>query len=57
MKKVPAECYSRVVGFFRPINQWNPGKTEEFRQRKTYKIPEDLNEYQKSKESRGTISK
>jgi anaerobic ribonucleoside-triphosphate reductase len=34
-KKVPVECYSRVVGYFRPIQQWNDGKQEEFRQRKT----------------------
>lgn len=34
--KVPVEVYSRVVGYFRPVNQWNKGKREEFSQRKTY---------------------
>lgn len=35
-----AECevFSRVVGYFRPIKQWNPGKQEEFKQRVTYKL-------------------
>ncbi len=31
------EVYSRVCGFFRPVQQWNKGKREEFRQRKEYK--------------------
>ena len=30
------EVYSRTVGFFRPVQDWNPGKTEEFNERKTY---------------------
>jgi anaerobic ribonucleoside-triphosphate reductase len=33
-KKVPVECYSRVVGYFRPVEQWNRGKIEEFYHRK-----------------------
>ncbi|MCX8183125.1 MAG: ribonucleoside triphosphate reductase [Crenarchaeota archaeon] len=31
-----AEVYSRVVGYLRPIDQWNVGKQEEFKQRKTF---------------------
>lgn len=31
---VPAEVYSRVSGYFRPVNQWNKGKREEFAERK-----------------------
>ena len=34
-KKIPAECWSRVVGYFRPTNQWNPGKQAEFNDRRT----------------------
>ncbi len=34
--KVPTEVYSRVVGYFRPVNQWNNGKKEEFSQRREY---------------------
>jgi len=30
------EVYSRVVGYLRPVKQWNKGKKEEFRERKTY---------------------
>lgn len=30
------EVYSRIVGYLRPVNQWNKGKAEEFRIRKTY---------------------
>ena len=33
-KIIPTECYSRVVGFYRPISQWNKGKKEEFKERK-----------------------
>jgi ribonucleoside-triphosphate reductase len=35
-----ADCdvYSRVVGYFRPVKNWNAGKQEEFRQRKFLKI-------------------
>jgi len=32
------EVYSRVVGYLRPVKQWNKGKKEEFRERKTYSI-------------------
>ena len=34
----PTECYSRVCGYFRPIKNWNKGKKEEFKDRKTFKI-------------------
>ncbi len=33
-----AEVYSRVVGYLRPVNQWNEGKVEEFKNRKTFKL-------------------
>ena len=29
-KRVPCEVYSRVVGYIRPVSQWNEGKQEEF---------------------------
>jgi len=34
----PAEVYSRVVGYYRPVQRWNRGKQEEFRQRLEYNI-------------------
>jgi ribonucleoside-triphosphate reductase (formate) len=32
------EVYSRIVGYIRPIQQWNAGKRTEFDDRKTYKM-------------------
>ncbi len=32
------EVYSRVVGYLRPVSQWNKGKQAEFALRKNYKI-------------------
>ncbi len=32
------EVYSRVVGYLRPVKQWNNGKQAEFNQRHTFKI-------------------
>lgn len=32
------EVYSRVCGFFRPVQQWNKGKKEEFRDRREYLV-------------------
>lgn len=32
------EVYSRVVGYLRPVSQWNEGKQEEFKIRKTFSI-------------------
>ena len=32
--KVKTEVYSRVSGYYRPVNQWNLGKQEEFKDRK-----------------------
>lgn len=31
--RIPAEVFSRVSGYYRPVNQWNSGKQEEFRER------------------------
>jgi ribonucleoside-triphosphate reductase len=31
------EVYSRVCGYFRPVANWNRGKKEEFKDRRTYK--------------------
>ena len=34
--KAPSEVYSRVVGYLRPVDQWNDGKQAEFDIRKTF---------------------
>lgn len=38
VKRTQCEVYSRIVGYLRPVNQWNPGKEAEFSKRKTYKV-------------------
>ena len=38
------EIYSRVVGYLRPVKQWNSGKQAEFDRRKTFKIDGISNE-------------
>ena len=32
------EVYSRIVGYIRPVNQWNKGKQKEFKDRKTFDV-------------------
>ena len=36
------EIYSRVVGYLRPVKQWNLGKQAEFNQRKTFKTLDQI---------------
>lgn len=35
------EVYSRITGYYRPVRNWNDGKSSEFENRKTYE-PEEL---------------
>ncbi len=32
------EVYSRITGYYRPVQAWNDGKSQEFSERKTYNI-------------------
>lgn len=34
------EIYSRITGYYRPVQNWNAGKTEEFKERMVY-VPEN----------------
>ena len=34
----PTEVYSRITGYYRPVQNWNAGKTEEFKKRKLYDV-------------------
>lgn len=45
--KIQTEVYSRVAGYFRPVNQWNKGKQEEFSERLEYVVDSNImeNEY------------
>jgi anaerobic ribonucleoside-triphosphate reductase len=37
-KRTRCEIYSRVVGYMRPIDQWNDGKRSEFKDRVTFRV-------------------
>lgn len=39
------EClvYSRIVGYYQPVQMWNPGKRQEFTERKPFEA-KDVNE-------------
>lgn len=32
------EIYSRITGYYRPVKNWNDGKSKEFKMRKTYNV-------------------
>ncbi len=32
------EVYSRITGYYRPVKNWNDGKTQEYKERKVYNI-------------------
>jgi len=34
----PCDTYSRVVGYLRPVSDWNEGKREEYKMRKTFEV-------------------
>lgn len=40
MEKIKCEIYSRISGYYRPVQQYNKGKQEEFSERKKIKVPE-----------------
>ena len=33
-----AEVYSRITGYYRPVQNWNDGKAQEFKDRRVYKV-------------------
>ena len=36
--KEKTEVYSRIVGYYRPVQTWNPGKREEYKGRKVFNV-------------------
>jgi ribonucleoside-triphosphate reductase len=38
VKGTECSVYSRIVGYFEPVKQWNPGKTSEFHDRITFDV-------------------
>lgn len=43
------EVYSRITGYYRPVQNWNDGKLQEFEDRKTYDIAHSKLKHQKNK--------
>ena len=37
-----AEVYSRITGYYRPVQNWNDGKSQEYKERKVYNIGADI---------------
>ena len=37
-RRVPCEVYSRIVGYLRPVQNWNKGKQQEFADRRPYEV-------------------
>ena len=35
-ERQPVECWTRVMGYFRPMSQFNDGKQSEFNERKWF---------------------
>lgn len=35
-KRTRCEIFSRIVGYLRPVSQWNEGKAAEYKMRKEY---------------------
>jgi hypothetical protein len=45
MQKVKTEIYSRISGYYRPVQQWNKAKQEEFSDRKTANVNKITEEF------------
>ena len=39
----PAEVYSRITGYYRPVQNWNEGKSQEYKNRKIYDVSKSRN--------------
>ncbi len=49
------EVYSRITGYYRPVKNWNAGKSEEFKMRKTYDVSGECEE-NKQEEAKTKVS-
>jgi len=43
------EVYSRITGYYRPVQNWNDGKAEEYKNRKLYDIASSVEKFDKQK--------
>jgi len=48
-RKCNVEVFSRVTGFFRPVQSWNKGKAEEFKDRKKFDLKATAEKYEDSR--------
>ena len=46
-----AEVYSRITGYYRPVKNWNDGKSQEFKDRKEYNIANSVLTHQGPKQA------
>jgi len=40
-KGARCEVYSRIVGYYRSVSNWNPGKSQEFKERMVFDVPKE----------------
>lgn len=43
-KRTRCEIFSRVVGYIRPVHQWNVGKKQEYADRKLLDVSKEIKE-------------
>jgi ribonucleoside-triphosphate reductase len=41
----PAEVYSRIVGYYRSVRNWNRGKREEYKERKLFDVSRSMGKF------------
>ncbi len=46
------EVYSRITGYYRPVQNWNDGKTQEYKNRRLYDIPYSYGRHEAEGKSR-----
>ena len=53
------EVYSRITGYYRPVQNWNDGKSEEYKNRKLYNIASSVEKFDKkvAKTTEDTVCK
>ena len=52
----PTEIYTRIVGYYRSLKNWNRGKREEYRHRRTFDVEVSLEGKPSAEESASTES-
>ena len=55
-RQCEVEVFSRVTGFFRPVQSWNAGKTEEFKDRCKFNVNGSMVENADSRTAKTLVS-